>query len=193
MPAAVAVGKGSDNGLADSLVADDRALEEAAALVADSAEVPKAPGAVPPTGKAALLPAAVAAISASASLAGGPAVIDKVLARGAKAAAARLHGGAATPMQPRALPKDARFAEVRAHAPAAQRAACLLLGHQESNKVPGLYVAVDCLGCDTECLHFMAAVMAAHIAACSWLAAGWQECVWLPLMHKQASTQVGLP
>ena len=119
LPAAVAVGKGGASGLAGSLMADDRALAEAAAHVADSARPPRVPGAVPPTGKAALLPAAVAAISASASLADGPAVIDKILEKGAKAAAASLRGGAAAPARPRALPKDARFAEVRAHAPAA--------------------------------------------------------------------------
>ena len=124
LPAAEAVGKVGGVALAGSLAADDRVLEEAAALVADSAGPPTAP--VPPTGKAVLLPAAVAAISASASLASDSAVIDK-LARGAKAAAASLHGGAVAPSQPRALPKDACFAEVRANAPVAQRAACRLL------------------------------------------------------------------
>ena len=114
--------KESARGSADSLTADGRALVEAAACVAESAGPPTAP--VPPTGKAALLPAAVAAISASASLAGDQAVIDKVLGRGAKAAAASLHAGAAAPVRPGALPKDACFAEVRAHAPLAQRAAC---------------------------------------------------------------------
>lgn len=193
LPAAVVGGKGSANGLADSLMADNGALEEAAARVADSAGAPTAPAAVPPTGKAALLPAAVAAINASAGLAGDPAVIDMALARGAKAAAAILHRGASAPVQPRALPKDACFAEVRAHAPTAQHAAC------PAARTPGVkwnaravygsalsgYVWHGVFACYGSC---DARVAAEHGAACSWLATAWQECVWLPLLPTQAST-----